>query len=147
MIVEVDRGTGAVRVPQYVVVHDCGTVINPMILEGQIQGGVAQGIGGAYYEKLVYDQDGQLLTQTYMDYLLPTIAEVPEAAIGHLETPSPLNPLGVKGAGEAGVIPAPAAFASAIDDALGTRITEMPLSHTRLLDALLDGQDASGGGA
>jgi carbon-monoxide dehydrogenase large subunit len=147
LIVEVDRDTGAVRVPQYVVVHDCGIIINPMILEGQIQGGVAQGIGGAFYEKLVYDQDGQLLTQTYMDYLLPTIAEVPEAAIGHVETPSPLNPLGVKGAGEAGVIPAPAAFASAIDDALGTRITEMPLSHTRLLDAILDRVDGAGGGA
>jgi len=85
-------------------------------------------------EKLVYDENGQLLTQTFMDYLLPTIAEVPKVEIGHIETPSPLNPLGVKGAGEAGVIPVAAVFASALDDALGTRIVEMPLSHARLLE-------------
>lgn len=133
-IIEVDRSTGALRVDRYVVVHDCGTVINPMILDGQIQGGVAQGIGGAFYEKLVYDEDGQLLTQTFMDYLLPTAAEVPKVEIGHIETPSPLNPLGVKGAGEAGVIPAAAVIASALDDALGTSIAEMPLSHNRLLE-------------
>ncbi|MDR7418828.1 MAG: xanthine dehydrogenase family protein molybdopterin-binding subunit, partial [Armatimonadota bacterium] len=138
LIIEIDRDTGAVRVDKYVVVHDCGTIINPMILEGQIQGGVAQGIGGAFYEKLVYDGEGQLLTQTYMDYLLPTVAEVPGAEIGHIETPSPLNPLGVKGAGEAGVIAVAAAFASALDDALGTRITEMPLSHDAVLMLLLE---------
>jgi CO/xanthine dehydrogenase Mo-binding subunit len=138
LIIEVDRGTGAVRVDKYVVVHDCGRIINPMILEGQIQGGVAQGIGGAFYEKLIYDEDGQLLTQTYMDYLLPTIAEVPRAEIDHIETPSPLNPLGVKGAGEAGVIPVPAAFASAVDDALGVRITQVPLSHDAMLEMILD---------
>jgi carbon-monoxide dehydrogenase large subunit len=138
LIVEVDRETGAVRVDKYVVVHDCGKIINPMILEGQIQGGVAQGIGGAFYERLAYDSDGQLLTQTYMDYLLPTIAEVPRAEIGHIETPSPLNPLGVKGAGEAGVIPVPAAFASALDDALGTHIAEMPLSHEAVLSLILE---------
>ncbi|MDR7522715.1 MAG: aerobic carbon-monoxide dehydrogenase large subunit [Armatimonadota bacterium] len=135
-ILEIDPGTAAVRIHRYVVVHDCGKIINPLILDGQIQGGVAQGIGGAFYEKLVYDAEGQLLTQTFMDYLLPTIAEVPPVEIGHLETPSPLNPLGIKGAGEAGVIPVAALFASAIDDALGTRITEMPLSHSRLLDLL-----------
>lgn len=107
-----------------------------MIVDGQIQGGVAQGIGGAFYERLVYDEDGQLLTQTFMDYLLPTAAEVPKVEIGHVETPSPLNPLGVKGAGEAGVIPVAAVFASALDDALGTRVAEMPLSHSRLLELL-----------
>jgi carbon-monoxide dehydrogenase large subunit len=144
-IVEIERGTAALRVDRYVVVHDCGKVINPMILDGQIQGGLAQGIGNAFYEKLVYDGEGQLLTQTYMDYLLPTIAEVPRAEIGHVEIPSPLNPLGVKGAGEAGTIPVPAVIASAIDDALGTRITEMPLSHSRLLDLLLDAPPASAG--
>jgi len=133
-VVDIDRGTGALRIDRYVVVHDCGVVINPMILEGQIRGGVAQGIGNAFYEALVYDEHGQLLTQTFMDYLLPTIAEVPRVEIGHVETPSPLNPLGVKGAGEAGVIPVPAVIASALDDALGTRIIGMPLSHARLLD-------------
>ncbi|MGQ0570162.1 MAG: molybdopterin cofactor-binding domain-containing protein, partial [Armatimonadota bacterium] len=143
-VIEIDRGTGAVRIHKYVVVHDCGKIINPMILEGQIRGGVAQGIGNAFYEKLVYDDNGQLLTQTYMDYLLPTIAEVPRVEVGHIETPSPMNPLGIKGAGEAGVIPVPAVFASAIDDALGTRITEMPLSHSRLLELATAGGVTSG---
>ncbi|MDR7512302.1 MAG: xanthine dehydrogenase family protein molybdopterin-binding subunit, partial [Armatimonadota bacterium] len=133
-VVEVDRETGALRVLRYVVVHDCGPIINPLILTGQIEGGVAQGIGNAFYEQIVYDPDGQVLTQTFMDYLLPTASEVPPVEIAHIETPSPLNPLGVKGAGEAGVIPVPATIASAIDDALGTRITQMPLSHQRLLE-------------
>ncbi len=140
-LIEVDTETGMIKILRYIVVHDCGRVINPMILEGQIRGGVAQGIGGAFYEKLVYDESGQLLTQTFMDYLLPTAMEVPEVEIAHLETPSPLNPLGVKGAGEAGVIPVPALFAQAIDDALagsGIRITEMPLSPNRLLELIRD---------
>jgi carbon-monoxide dehydrogenase large subunit len=131
-VLEVDPDTGLVRILRYVVVHDCGPVINPLILDGQIRGGVAQGIGGAFYERLVYDDAGQLLTQTFMDYLLPTIAEVAPIEIRHLETPSPLNPLGLKGAGEAGVIPVPAVFASALDDALGTWITEMPLWPARV---------------
>ncbi len=138
-ILEVDVDTGMLKVLRYVVVHDCGRVINPMILEGQIRGGVAQGIGNAFFEKLVYDENGQLLTQTFMDYLLPTAMEVPEVEIAHLETPSPLNPLGVKGAGEAGVIPVPALFAQAIEDALaefGITITEMPLSPNRLLELI-----------
>jgi len=138
-IIEVDIETGMLKVLKYVVVHDCGRIINPMILEGQIRGGVAQGLGGAFYEKLVYDESGQLLTQTFMDYLLPTAMEVPEVEVVHLETPSPLNPLGVKGAGEAGVIPVPALVAQALDDALldfGIRITEMPLSPNRLLEII-----------
>ncbi len=138
-IIEVDIDTGMLKVLKYVVVHDCGRIINPMILEGQIRGGVAQGLGGAFYEKLVYDESGQLLTQTFMDYLLPTAMEVPEVEVVHLETPSPLNPLGVKGAGEAGVIPVPALVAQALDDALldfGIRITEMPLSPNRLLEII-----------
>jgi len=138
-ILEVDVETGMVTVLRYVVVHDCGRVINPMILEGQIRGGVAQGIGNAFLERLVYDENGQLLTQTFMDYLLPTAMEVPPVEIAHLETPSPNNPLGVKGAGEAGVIPVPALFAQALDDALsefGIRITEMPLSPNRLLELI-----------
>jgi carbon-monoxide dehydrogenase large subunit len=131
-VIEIDRGTGAMRIDRYVVVHDCGRIINPMILEGQVRGGVAQGVGNAFYEKLVYDADGQLLTQTFMDYLLPTIGEVPRVEVGHIETPSPLNPLGVKGAGEAGVIPVAALIASAVDDAVGARVTSMPLSHGSL---------------
>jgi len=138
-IIEVDIDTGMLKILKYVVVHDCGRIINPMILEGQIRGGVAQGLGGAFYEKLVYDESGQLLTQTFMDYLLPTAMEVPEVEVVHLETPSPLNPLGVKGAGEAGVIPVPALVAQALDDALldfGIRVTEMPLSPNRLRELI-----------
>jgi len=138
-LIEIDPQTGMLTVLKYVVVHDCGRVINPLILDGQIRGGVAQGLGGAFYERLVYDENGQLLTQTFMDYLLPTAAEVPAVEIGHMETPSPLNPLGVKGAGEAGVIPVGALIAQAVDDALqefGVRVTEMPLSPSRLLEII-----------
>lgn len=145
-LLEVDVQTGMVNILKYVVVHDCGRVINPLILDGQIRGGVAQGLGGAFYERLVYDENGQLLTQTFMDYLLPTAMEVPEVEIGHMETPSPLNPLGVKGAGEAGVIPVIALFAQAIDDALaefGVRVTEMPLSPSRLLELIRAAQNAN----
>jgi CO/xanthine dehydrogenase Mo-binding subunit len=106
----------------------------PLILEGQIQGGVAQGIGGAFYERLAYDEDGQLRNGSFMEFLIPYATEVPDPEIGHLETPSPLNPLGVKGAGEAGVIPVGAVIASAIEDALGVTIREMPLSPQRLFD-------------
>jgi aerobic carbon-monoxide dehydrogenase large subunit len=143
-IIEVDPKTGMVTFLKYAAVHDCGHVINPTIVEGQVHGGVAQGIGGAYYERLVYDEEGQLLNASFMDYLLPTAAEVPTIIVDHVETPSPLNPLGVKGAGEAGVIPVPALFASAIDDALGPfgiRVREMPL-HPRKLYELL--QEAKG---
>ncbi len=92
--------------------------MNPTIVEGQIHGGVAQGIGGALYEKLAYDEHGQLLAGSFMDFLMPTAAEIPDIAVVHLETPSPLNPLGVKGVGEAGAIPVPALVAEAVDDAL-----------------------------
>ncbi len=145
-LVEVDVRTGMVTFLRYVVVHDCGRVINPLILEGQIRGGVAQGIGNCFYEKLVYDESGQLLTQTFMDYLLPTATDVPDIEIAHLETPSPNNPLGVKGAGEAGVIPVPALFAQALDDALaefGLFIHEMPLSPNRLRELLRGAREAA----
>jgi aerobic carbon-monoxide dehydrogenase large subunit len=135
MIVEIDPETMEIRIRKYVVVHDCGKVINPMILEGQVHGGVAQGIGNAFYEKLAYDDNGQLLSGSFMDYLLPTAMEVPRIEIGHEETPSPWNPLGVKGAGEAGAIPVGALFAQAIEDALGIEgleILEIPLSPNRL---------------
>ncbi len=138
-IVEVEPATGMVSFLKYVAVHDCGRVINPVIVEGQVHGGVAQGIGGAFYERLVYNADGQLINASFMDYLLPTAAEVPSITVDHVETPSPLSPLGMKGAGEAGVIPVPALFASALDDALvpfGLRILEMPLHPWRLFELL-----------
>ncbi|MGH7309705.1 MAG: aerobic carbon-monoxide dehydrogenase large subunit [Candidatus Rokuibacteriota bacterium] len=135
VIVEVDIATGHVAILRYVVQHDCGTVVNPTIVEGQIHGGVAQGIGGALYERIVYDPAGQPLTTTFIDFLLPTAMEIPEIEVAHLETPSPLNPLGVKGVGEGGAIPGPALLAEAIEDALsplGVRIQAMPLDPDRL---------------
>jgi len=135
MIVEVDPDTMQVKILKYVVVHDCGRVINPLILEGQVQGGVAQGLGNAFFEELVFDENAQLLNATFMDYLLPTALDVPSLVIGHEETPSPLNPLGIKGAGEAGAIPVGPLFAQAVEDALGDmglEILEIPLSPSRL---------------
>jgi carbon-monoxide dehydrogenase large subunit len=143
-IIEVDPTTGMVRFLKYAAVHDCGRVINPTIVEGQVHGGVAQGIGGAFFERLVYDTEGQLMNASFMDYLLPTAAEVPPILVDHVETPSPLSPLGVKGAGEAGVIPVPALFASALDDALapfGLRIREMPLHPCRLHELLREARE------
>jgi CO/xanthine dehydrogenase Mo-binding subunit len=133
-IVEVEPETMDVKVLKYVVVHDCGKVINPLILDGQIQGGVAQGLGNAFYEQLVYDENGQLLNGSFMDFLLPTSLDGPRVDIGHEETPSPLNPVGIKGAGEAGAIPTAALFAQAVEDALGyqTEIREIPLNPSRL---------------
>ncbi len=134
MILEVDPETLGVEIKKYVVVHDCGTVINPLILEGQVQGGVAQGIGNAFYEQLIFDDNGQLLTGTFMDYLLPTALEVPNIISGHTVTPSPLNPLGIKGAGEAGTIPVGPLFVQAVEDALQNQfeILECPVSPRRL---------------
>ena len=135
MIVEVDPDTAMLEILKYVVVHDCGRVVNPMIVDGQIHGGVAHGIGNAFYEELVYDEGGQLLNASLMDYLLPTATDVPEMVVHHIETPSPLNPLGAKGVGEAGAIPVGALLAQALDDALsdyGVEVREMPLSPDRL---------------
>lgn len=147
-IVEVDPLTMQVKFKRYVVVHDCGRVINPLILDGQIHGGVAQGIGNAFYEELIYDENGQLLNASFMDYLLPTSLDVPRMEIDHEETPSPLNPMGVKGAGEAGAIPVGPLFAQAVEDALGDpglEILRIPLSPNRLWE--LAGAADSGEGA
>jgi len=135
LILEVDPRTFDVKIRRYVVVHDCGKVINPMILEGQIHGGVAQGIGNAFYEQLCFDDNGQLLNASFMDYLLPTALDMPPILTDHVETPAPFNALGVKGAGEAGAIPVGPLFAQALDDAfsdLGLEIREIPLNPNRL---------------
>ncbi len=121
-VVSVDRGTGVIRVLDYVVTHDCGRVANPLLVDGQIMGGVLQGLGGCLYEALEYSDTGMPLTQTYMDYVLPTAATAPRFILRHIETPSPLNPLGMKGAGEAGCSGAGAAIVNAIADALGPTI-------------------------
>jgi carbon-monoxide dehydrogenase large subunit len=130
-VVEVDPETGQVKLLRYFVAHDCGRVINPLLVEGQIHGGVAHGISNALYEQQVYDERGQPLATTFMDYLLPTAAEIPPIESDHMETPSPLNPAGIKGAGESGTIPAHPAIAAAVEDALapfGVRIRELPLT-------------------
>jgi CO/xanthine dehydrogenase Mo-binding subunit len=131
-VVETDPLTAEIRVLRYCVVHDCGTLVNPMIVEGQIHGGVAQGVGGALYERVVYDENGQPLNASFMDFLMPYATEVPTIETDHLETPSPLNPLGIKGAGEAGVIPGMAVLAAAIEDAEGFPIRTMPISPSEL---------------
>ncbi|MET8156959.1 aerobic carbon-monoxide dehydrogenase large subunit [Sphaerisporangium sp. NPDC005289] len=133
-IVETDPDTAEIRILRYAVVHDCGKLINPMIVEGQIHGGVAQGVGGALYERMVYDGHGQLLNASFMDFLMPYATEVPAIETAHLETPSPLNPLGIKGAGEAGVIPVSAVIASAIEDAEGLSVDRMPISPSELYE-------------
>ena len=139
MIVEVDAETAMVEIKRYVAVEDCGTVLNPLIVEGQIHGGTALGIGNSFYEQLIYDENGQLLNASLVDYLIPTASEIPRIELGHEETRSPLNPLGSKGAGEAGAIPVPALFAQAVEDALADHdleILEMPLSPNRLFELL-----------
>jgi CO/xanthine dehydrogenase Mo-binding subunit len=132
--VRIDPKTFRLEILKYVVIHDCGRVINPLVLQGQIEGGVAQGIGGAFYERLAYDADGQLRNASFMEFLIPYATEIPPIEIDHFETPSPLNPLGVKGAGEAGVIPVGAVLASAMGEALNISITEMPQSPLKLFE-------------
>jgi len=134
--VEVDVDTGVVRILRYLVVEDCGSMINPAIVDGQVAGGVVQGIGSVLYERFVYDDSGQPLTTTLLDYLLPTAAEVPEIEIVHLDSP-PQGPIDFRGVGENGAIGSPAAVANAIEDALapfGVRVTERHLSPSRILD-------------
>ncbi len=148
-VVDVDPRTGAVKIRRYLVAHDCGKLINPIIVEGQIHGGVAQGVGGGLLEEMVYDAEGQLLTGTFMDYLVPTATDLPPIETVHLEFPSPRNPLGVKGIGEGGAISPPAALANAVEDALapfGVRVTRTPLGPSVVL-GLLDEAARRGGEA
>ena len=124
------------RIPRYVVVEDCGEIINPAIVDGQIRGGVAQGVGAVLYEKSTYDDQGQFQAGTFMDYLIPTAMEIPEIEIHHLETPSDVF-ANYRGVGEGGMIGAPAALCNAIEDALsdlGVRITEEHLPPARILE-------------
>jgi carbon-monoxide dehydrogenase large subunit len=147
--VEVDVGTGLVRLLRYVVAHDCGTVINPLIVEGQVHGGVAQGVGGALFEDMAYDEQGQLLAGSLMDYLVPTATDLPPIETVHLEYPSSRNPLGAKGLGEGGAISPPAAIANAVEDALapfGVTITGTPVTPSMVL-SLIDAAVARSGRA
>ncbi len=140
MIIEMDAETMQLKIKQFVFVHDCGTPINPLIVEGQAHGGISMGIGNSYFEKMAYDENGQLLSASFMDYLMPQATDMPEKLeLGHLVTTTPLNPLGIKGVGEAGAIPTPAAFAQAIEDALSSyniEILETNLSPSRVFEAV-----------
>ena len=137
-IVEVDIQTGRVKIEKYAIAHDCGVVVNPLLLEGQIVGGAAQGLGGILMEGYTYDAEGQLLTGSLMDYLLPTASDIPDMELIHLESPSPLNPLGVKGVGEGGAIAPPAAIANAICDALApfkVEFNQTPITPEQIVRA------------
>ena len=142
-IVEVDAETGAVKILKFVIAHDCGRVINPMIVEGQIVGGVAHGIGNALYEYMGFDESCQPVTANFADYLLIGAAETPTIETLHMESPSPLNPLGVKGVGECGVLPAAPAIASAIEDALApfaVRIARAPIAPGEIVAMIRSAQ-------
>jgi aerobic carbon-monoxide dehydrogenase large subunit len=144
ILLEVDRDTGVVKILDHLIAHDCGTVINPMIVEGQLHGGVAQSIGGALLEELAYGDDGQILTTTFMDYLVPTASDVPRMETLHMDTPAVHIPGGIKGVGEAGTIAVPAAVANAVDDALrdlDVTITSVPITPPRLLAKIRAAQE------
>jgi aerobic carbon-monoxide dehydrogenase large subunit len=144
--VEVDRETGQVKFVQYVAVDDCGRQVNPLLVEGQVQGGIAQSIGAALMEKTVYDENGQLLTGEFMDYAIPRAADIPDFVLGSTVTPSPSNPLGVKGVGEAGTIGATPAIANAVIDALsplGIRHLDIPFTPERVWRAINEKGGAS----
>jgi carbon-monoxide dehydrogenase large subunit len=148
-VVEVDAETGKVDILRYLSVDDCGPAINPMLIDGQVHGGVAHAIGQALYEQVVYDESGQLMTGTFVDYALPTAAELPSFETDRTETPTPVNSLGVKGVGEAGTIAASPAVAGAVLDALGplgVKWIDMPLTPMRVWQAIQDAQNGSGEG-
>jgi carbon-monoxide dehydrogenase large subunit len=146
-VLEVDRGTGRITFHKYVVVHDCGTIINPLIVEGQIYGGTAQGIGGTVYEHSVFDQQGQPLATTFMDYLVPTSQDVPKIDMKHIESPSPYTALGIKGVGESGTVFAPAAIATGVADALGVEVNRLELNPSKVFTLAREADSANGGGS
>jgi carbon-monoxide dehydrogenase large subunit len=140
-IVEVDPLTGAVTIEKYVIVHDAGVLVNPTLAEGQVVGGAAQGLGAALFEDLAYDANGQLLTGTFMDYAIPTAAQLPPFEVVHQQIPSPLNPFGCKGLGEGGAIAPPVAIANAVGDALapfGVEFNQTPVRREQIVRAVMD---------
>jgi carbon-monoxide dehydrogenase large subunit len=145
-VVAVDPEIGAVEILDYVIVEDCGTLVNPMVVDGQTLGGAAQGIGTAMYEESPYDAGGQPLASTFADYLLPGPTEIPAIRIFHMQTPSPYTEFGIKGMGEGGAIAPPAVLFNAVNDALrplGVEVTETPLTPRRLLEAIERAQGAA----
>ena len=150
LLAEVDRETGTVTLLDCLQAHDCGTVINPMLVDGQLAGGLTQAMGGALLEELVYDEEGQLKTASFMDYRLPTAMEIPPFHFFHQETPAPDIPGGIKGVGEAGTIAGVSLVASAIDDALGdlgVTVTQFPITPPRLLELIREAQSRKEGSA
>lgn len=149
-VIEIDIETGDLRILKYIAVHDCGVIINPTVVEGQVVGGIAQGVGGSFYERLAYDGQGQLQNASFMDFLIPYSTEVPAVELHHLETPSPLNPLGIKGVGEGGAIPVPAVIAAAIEDTLApyeVELRDMPIDPQGLVQLIENQQlERSAGG-
>jgi len=140
IVLEVDLETCAISLLKLAAMHDCGRPINPVIVEGQLHGGIAQGLGSALGESLIYDETGQLLTGTLMDYPLPRAEDIPPLEVVHLDFPSAINPLGIKGVGESGVIPPAAAVANAVEDALadyGVEVDRPPVTSARIFDLLL----------
>jgi CO/xanthine dehydrogenase Mo-binding subunit len=145
-VVEVDPESCSIKILDYTSVHDNGKLLNPLVVKGQVHGGIANGIGNALFEEIVYDDQGQLLTSSLMDYLVPSSTEVPEMKIGHVETPSPLNPLGMKGAGESGTIPVPAVIQSAVEDALSDwniKVENIPVKPAQLRELVLQAKEAA----
>ncbi len=137
--VEIDPETYDIRVVDYVTIHDSGRILNPMLVDGQIYGATAHGIGGTFFEEFSYNEDGQLTTGTFVDYLCPTATEIPQLTIDHIETPSPFSLLGAKGVGEGNSMSAPAALANAVADAMkpvGLHVTELPITPGRLFSAI-----------
>jgi carbon-monoxide dehydrogenase large subunit len=147
-IVEVDTETGCIEIKRYIAVDDCGRVVNPLLVDGQLQGGIVQGLGQALYEEVIYDENGQLLTESMMDYALPRAADLPRLTLARTETPTPVNPLGIKGIGEAGTIGSTPAVVSAVVDALapfGVTHIDMPLTPQKIWRLCQDKRKASGG--
>jgi 2-furoyl-CoA dehydrogenase large subunit len=139
ILVTIDTVLGKLAFKRYVIGHDCGTVINPKIVRGMTMGGIAHGIGAALYEEFAYNDEGQLVAQSFMDYLLPSSHEVPPVEVVHHETPSPHTVFGQKGSGESGYLGAPAAVASAVNDALaplGLSVNSLPIKMTKLADLI-----------
>ena len=141
-----DADTGEVELQRYIAVDDCGNIINPLIVEGQVHGGIAQGVGQALYEEAIYDETGQMLTGSFMDYALPKAHNFPRFELDNTVTPSPVNPMGVKGVGEAGTIGSTPAIANAVIDALkpfGVRHIDLPLRPEKLWKLMQERNDDS----
>jgi carbon-monoxide dehydrogenase large subunit len=132
-VVDIDLATGELTLQRFIVVEDCGTIVNPMIVDGQVRGGVVQGIGSALWEYFVYDRDAQPVTTSFADYLMPVAPSLPDIEVHHIQTPSPVTPLGMKGLGEGGAIGPAAAIANAVANALGVPVQETPITPDRVL--------------